>query len=100
MNRQSHDGSYQALGDRAEASEELTPAELNEDLASDLESAVDEELASVPTEEPALDTINHYLQEIGRVALLSAAEEVELAPSRCRRKPAVPYVASVPPPPV
>jgi RNA polymerase primary sigma factor len=29
--------------------------------------------------ESALDSIQHYLQEIGRVALLSAAEEVELA---------------------
>ena len=29
--------------------------------------------------EPTLDTVQHYLQEIGRVALLTAAEEVELA---------------------
>jgi RNA polymerase primary sigma factor len=29
--------------------------------------------------EPSLDTVQHYLQEIGRVALLTAAEEVELA---------------------
>ncbi|NTU81243.1 MAG: sigma-70 family RNA polymerase sigma factor [Chloroflexales bacterium] len=29
--------------------------------------------------EPALDAVQHYLQEIGRVSLLTAAEEVELA---------------------
>jgi RNA polymerase primary sigma factor len=29
--------------------------------------------------EPSLDAVQHYLQEIGRVALLTAAEEVELA---------------------
>jgi RNA polymerase primary sigma factor len=29
--------------------------------------------------EPALDPVQHYLQEIGRVSLLTAAEEVELA---------------------
>jgi len=30
-------------------------------------------------QEPALDSVQHYLQEIGRVSLLSASEEVELA---------------------
>jgi RNA polymerase primary sigma factor len=37
--------------------------------------ALDESLA----QEPTLDSVQHYLQEIGRVSLLSAAEEVELA---------------------
>lgn len=44
-----------------------------------------ENLATEPVEdvrlqnEPALDAVQHYLQEIGRVALLTASEEVELA---------------------
>lgn len=44
-----------------------------------------ENLATEPAEdvrlqnEPALDAVQHYLQEIGRVALLTASEEVELA---------------------
>ena len=42
------------------------------------------ERSSAPAEgarpsEPALDAVQHYLQEIGRVSLLTAAEEVDLA---------------------
>jgi RNA polymerase primary sigma factor len=43
-----------------------------EELATE---ALDESLS----QEPTLDSVQHYLQEIGRVSLLSAAEEVELA---------------------
>jgi RNA polymerase primary sigma factor len=78
MYRQLHDGAKLPLGESADASEELIPPALNEDLASDLEAPVDEEVANVLSEEAALDTITHYLREIGRVQLLSAAEEVEL----------------------
>lgn len=44
-----------------------------------------EDLAHEPLEdvrlgvEPTLDAVQHYLQEIGRVALLTASEEIELA---------------------
>ncbi|WP_298817684.1 sigma-70 family RNA polymerase sigma factor [Chloroflexus sp.] len=37
------------------------------------------DLSEVERVEPALDAVQHYLQEIGRVSLLTAAEEVELA---------------------
>ena len=43
-----------------------------EELAAE---AIEESLSP----EPTLDSVQHYLQEIGRVHLLSAAEEVELA---------------------
>jgi len=43
-----------------------------------------DDLASEPMEnprnvEPTPDAVQHYLQEIGRVSLLTAAEEVELS---------------------
>jgi len=44
--------------------------------------------------EPALDSVQHYLQEIGRVSLLSAAEEVELAERMERGKAATVRLAS------
>lgn len=37
------------------------------------------DLSDIDRAEPTLDAVQHYLQEIGRVALLTAAEEVELA---------------------
>ena len=37
------------------------------------------DLSDIDRSEPTLDAVQHYLQEIGRVALLTAAEEVELA---------------------
>src|SRR6185503_9824899 len=40
-------------------------------------------------QEPTLDSVQHYLQEIGRVSLLSAAEEVELAERMERGKAAL-----------
>ena len=45
-------------------------------------------------QEPALDSVQHYLQEIGRVSLLSAAEEVELAERMERGKAATLRLAS------
>ena len=44
-----------------------------EELANDILEEV-----ALPAE-PSLDSVQHYLQEIGRVSLLSASEEVELA---------------------
>jgi hypothetical protein len=38
-----------------------------------------EHIEDLPSEELAFDSVQHYLQEIGCIALLSAAEEVELA---------------------
>jgi len=50
---------------------------------SEADNLVDELTSDAPEEarpsEPTLDAVQHYLQEIGRVALLTAAEEVELA---------------------
>ncbi|MBO9337253.1 MAG: sigma-70 family RNA polymerase sigma factor [Chloroflexus sp.] len=37
------------------------------------------DLSDIDQAEPTLDAVQHYLQEIGRVALLTAAEEVALA---------------------
>lgn len=48
-----------------------------EDLASEEASEATERMR-VPGE-TSLDTVQHYLQEIGRVALLTANEEIELA---------------------
>jgi len=79
MNRRLHDRSNQAPGERADVIEELTSAAPTEDLAGECEARASEDVASVPIAEAALDTMAHYLQEIGRVPLLSAAEEVELA---------------------
>ncbi len=60
--------------------EHSAPYTHNDDPRFDHE---DELLATDPHEvdrlEPTLDTVQHYLQEIGRVSLLTAAEEVELA---------------------
>jgi len=50
---------------------------------AEADNLVDELTSDTPEEarpaEPTLDAVQHYLQEIGRVALLTAAEEVELA---------------------
>lgn len=45
----------------------------------DIEELAAEALEESLVQEPSLDSVQHYLQEIGRVSLLSAAEEVELA---------------------
>ncbi len=46
------------------------------DVADDIRLDAEVELANEP---PVLDAVQHYLQEIGRVSLLTASEEVELA---------------------
>ena len=46
--------------------------------------------------EPSLDTIQHYLHEIGRVALLSSREEVELAEQIERSNVAAEQLARAP----
>ncbi len=43
------------------------------------EDLLSPDLSEVERVEPSLDAVQHYLQEIGRVSLLTAAEEVELA---------------------
>lgn len=47
--------------------------------ATDIDELAAEHLEEVLESDSTLDSIQHYLQEIGRVALLSAAEEIELA---------------------
>jgi RNA polymerase primary sigma factor len=65
-------------GDHAEQGELLhNPLELPQDEMADADGLLGEQLAA--NQEFALDSIQGYLNEIGRVALLSAAEEVELA---------------------
>jgi RNA polymerase primary sigma factor len=68
-------------------------------LAQDEEQAGAEALLPELEEEragqlPALDTIQHYLQEIGRVSLLSASEEFELAENMKRGETALQRLAS------
>ncbi|HMO59032.1 MAG TPA: sigma-70 family RNA polymerase sigma factor [Roseiflexaceae bacterium] len=52
---------------------------LLEDVVAELEGAAQGSLEDSMAHDSTLDTIQHYLQEIGRVALLNAAEEVSLA---------------------
>jgi RNA polymerase primary sigma factor len=49
------------------------------EAVSEVEELTTEALEESLPQEPTLDSVQHYLQEIGRVSLLSAAEEVELA---------------------
>jgi RNA polymerase primary sigma factor len=49
---------------------------INEDVTEDLRLEPEIEAACEP---PVLDAVQHYLQEIGRVSLLTASEEIELA---------------------
>jgi RNA polymerase primary sigma factor len=60
---------------------ELTePQALDEGQAGEIDEAPDS-LEEQRTGEPTPDAVQHYLQEIGRVALLTAGQEVELAES-------------------
>jgi RNA polymerase primary sigma factor len=68
-------------GDLRTADEEVEP---DRPLLEDLEASQD----------PTLDSVQHYLQEIGRVPLLSAAEEIELAERMARGKAAARRLAS------
>jgi len=49
------------------------------EVVAEVEDLAVESLEESLPQEPSLDSVQHYLQEIGRVSLLSAAEEVELA---------------------
>jgi RNA polymerase primary sigma factor len=49
---------------------------INEDVTEELRLEPEVEAACEP---PVLDAVQHYLQEIGRVSLLTASEEIELA---------------------
>jgi RNA polymerase primary sigma factor len=74
MNRMFHGQQAWQLDERRDEYDEpmIEVVAEADDLAAD---ALEETLAP----EPSLDSVQHYLQEIGRVSLLSAAEEVELA---------------------
>jgi RNA polymerase primary sigma factor len=54
----------------------------------DVEELANEIMEEALPQEPTLDSVQHYLQEIGRVSLLSASEEVELAERMERGKAA------------
>ncbi len=54
----------------------MLPEDTEENEADEL---VPTTLQAQLAQEPTMDSVQHYLQEIGRVSLLNAAEEVELA---------------------
>jgi RNA polymerase primary sigma factor len=64
------------------------------EAVSDVEDLASEALEETLPQEPTLDSVQHYLQEIGRVSLLSAAEEVELAERMERGAAAIGRLAS------
>ena len=64
------------------------------EAVSEVEDLATEALEEPLSPEPALDSVQHYLQEIGRVSLLSAAEEVELAERMERGRAAARRLAS------
>src|SRR5262245_6573441 len=72
------------LDERPDDVEEPTP-----EAISDVEELAADVLEETLPQEPTLDSVQHYLQEIGRVSLLSAAEEVELAERMERGKAAL-----------
>jgi len=61
---------------------------------ADVEELANDILEEALPQEPSLDSVQHYLQEIGRVSLLSALEEVELAERMERGKAAAQRLAS------
>jgi RNA polymerase primary sigma factor len=83
MKHQIQDLPIQAPGERYEELQDIVPAALAEELVGER-----------PGSEPMLDSIAHYLQEIGRIPLLSAAEEVELAVRIARGRAAAARLAS------
>jgi RNA polymerase primary sigma factor len=62
------------IDERPDENEEPTPAMLRS-----AEELLPETFEEAGANEPTLDSVQHYLQEIGRVPLLNAAEEIELA---------------------
>ena len=57
----------------------LPDIELDETMVPEIEELVRVGPRPATPQEPSLDSVQHYLQEIGRVSLLNAAEEIELA---------------------
>ena len=88
MNRKNEQQAWE-LDERPDENEEPTVQAI-----ADVEALANDILEEPLQAEPALDSVQHYLQEIGRVSLLSAAEEVELAERMERGKAAVVRLAS------
>ena len=82
MNRKNEQQAWE-LDERPDENEEPTVQAI-----ADVEALANDILEEPLQAEPALDSVQHYLQEIGRVSLLSAAEEVELAERMERGKAA------------
>jgi len=77
------------LDERRDENEEPTV-----EAIADVEELANDILEEALPQEPSLDSVQHYLQEIGRVSLLSALEEVELAERMERGKAATQRLAS------
>jgi RNA polymerase primary sigma factor len=88
MNRKNEQQAWE-LDERPDENEEPTVQAI-----ADVEAFANDILEEPLQAEPALDSVQHYLQEIGRVSLLSAAEEVELAERMERGKAAALRLAS------
>jgi len=88
MNRKKEQQAWE-LDERPDENEEPTVQAI-----ADVEALANDILEEPLQQEPALDSVQHYLQEIGRVSLLSAAEEVELAERMERGKAATVRLAS------
>ncbi len=88
MNRKNEQQAWE-LDERPDENEEPTVQAI-----ADVEALANDILEEPLQAEPALDSVQHYLQEIGRVSLLSAAEEVELAERMERGKAATMRLAS------
>jgi len=88
MNRKNEQQAWE-LDERPDENEEPTVQAI-----ADVEALANDILEEPLQAEPALDSVQHYLQEIGRVSLLSAAEEVELAERMERGKAAAVRLAS------
>jgi len=88
MNRKNEQQAWE-LDERPDENEEPTVQAI-----ADVEALANDILEEPLQQEPALDSVQHYLQEIGRVSLLSAAEEVELAERMERGKAATVRLAS------
>lgn len=88
MNRKNEQHAWE-LDERPDENEEP-----NMQAIADVEALANDIMEEPLQAEPALDSVQHYLQEIGRVSLLRAAEEVELAERMERGKAATVRLAS------